>query len=307
MDHVKNKLSQLLLSGEYSDLTLVCKGQEFKVHKNIVCTQSSVIDRMMKSKFMEAQANKVEVDFDPKVLKCMLDFMYTADYKDSPEPTQETQRAKIQSSANKGEPAINDILLYHANVNSIADYYDVKGLATLSAERTCELLQKNWSVKAFCNIVQKVENSTRDKSLRKQLAQMAAAHITELLEKDCFAPGKITNNMAAEVLLALKSVFIQIGSERAGHSKALQAEKDRTLAERRRSIALNANLAEIAKIMTTRECKKRMCNTKFGVMVQSVENGERRYVVRCATCGGRHFWDEMTQTAWLNTPPSRQN
>ena len=40
---VPDGLSQLLESQKYSDLTLLCEGHEFKVHKAIVCTQSPVI------------------------------------------------------------------------------------------------------------------------------------------------------------------------------------------------------------------------------------------------------------------------
>ena len=36
-------LAQLMGNEKYSDLKLVCQGQEFKVHKAIVCTQSSVL------------------------------------------------------------------------------------------------------------------------------------------------------------------------------------------------------------------------------------------------------------------------
>jgi hypothetical protein len=36
-------LAQLLQTGKYSDMTLVCAGKEFKLHRNIVCPQSSVI------------------------------------------------------------------------------------------------------------------------------------------------------------------------------------------------------------------------------------------------------------------------
>lgn len=35
--------AQLMHTGKYSDLMLVCAGQEFRVHKMIVCSQSSVI------------------------------------------------------------------------------------------------------------------------------------------------------------------------------------------------------------------------------------------------------------------------
>lgn len=43
--------AQLLRTGDYSDFTLVCGGQEFRVHKNIVCSQSPVISAALKSGF----------------------------------------------------------------------------------------------------------------------------------------------------------------------------------------------------------------------------------------------------------------
>ena len=36
-------ISQLRATQKYSDLTLVCEEQEFKVHKAIVCSQSPVL------------------------------------------------------------------------------------------------------------------------------------------------------------------------------------------------------------------------------------------------------------------------
>ena len=36
-------ISQLRTTGKYSDLTLVCQQQEFRVHKAIVCSQSTVL------------------------------------------------------------------------------------------------------------------------------------------------------------------------------------------------------------------------------------------------------------------------
>jgi hypothetical protein len=38
-----HNLALLMGAEKYSDIKLVCQGQEFKVHKAIVCTQSSVL------------------------------------------------------------------------------------------------------------------------------------------------------------------------------------------------------------------------------------------------------------------------
>lgn len=45
------KLSEVMKSGKYSDLTFVCDGDEFKVHKVIVCPQSDVLSAAVDGSF----------------------------------------------------------------------------------------------------------------------------------------------------------------------------------------------------------------------------------------------------------------
>lgn len=42
----------LMRSGQYSDVTLVCQGKEFKIHKLVVCSQSPVIAAALRGEFM---------------------------------------------------------------------------------------------------------------------------------------------------------------------------------------------------------------------------------------------------------------
>lgn len=51
MAHLASIATKLLNSGEYSDFTIVCEGEEFRVHKAIVCPQSPVIAAALKSEF----------------------------------------------------------------------------------------------------------------------------------------------------------------------------------------------------------------------------------------------------------------
>jgi len=41
----------MMESGEFSDLKFVCNGQEFKVHKAVVCLQSPVIKAATQGRF----------------------------------------------------------------------------------------------------------------------------------------------------------------------------------------------------------------------------------------------------------------
>lgn len=43
--------TRLMTSGNFSDLKLVCQGREFKIHKVVACSQSSVIATALKGEF----------------------------------------------------------------------------------------------------------------------------------------------------------------------------------------------------------------------------------------------------------------
>jgi BTB/POZ domain len=60
-DAISNELQQdvfkkLLETKKYSDLTLVCEGKEFPVHKAVVCTQSSVFAAACNGHFQVAKS-----------------------------------------------------------------------------------------------------------------------------------------------------------------------------------------------------------------------------------------------------------
>ncbi|KAI0813169.1 BTB/POZ protein [Xylaria sp. FL0064] len=91
--HRNSAIAGLLDSGAFSDLTLVCKGRQFYVHKNIVCSQSPVINAAINGRFMETRINTIEVDFDLDVLQCTLDYMYKGSYAATPpSPADESQQ-----------------------------------------------------------------------------------------------------------------------------------------------------------------------------------------------------------------------
>ena len=54
-------LARLMDSEKYSDLKFMCQGQEFKVHKAIVCTQSSVLAAACDGGFQVKPAKKAPV------------------------------------------------------------------------------------------------------------------------------------------------------------------------------------------------------------------------------------------------------
>lgn len=95
-------LSRAMRSGKYSDLTLSCHGRDFRVHKIIVCPQSSVLaatadgEPQVRDKppcplfspftltgylTQESGANAIEMNsFGREIVAHMVEFLYTGDY-----------------------------------------------------------------------------------------------------------------------------------------------------------------------------------------------------------------------------------
>lgn len=78
-------LAKLMKSGDFSDLTFSCNGEELKVHKNVVCGQSPVIKAALSKYFEEGHSNVIKMDeFELQIVKRFVEFLYTGEY-DVPE------------------------------------------------------------------------------------------------------------------------------------------------------------------------------------------------------------------------------
>lgn len=58
--------SDMLRSGQFSDLTLVCQGKEFKIHKLVACPQSPVFSAAVNGEFKVSK----ETDFSKAGAEC---------------------------------------------------------------------------------------------------------------------------------------------------------------------------------------------------------------------------------------------
>ena len=67
---------RLYISGIYSDLTIICGDQSFKVHKNILHLQSPYFRKMLSGKFLEAVENTITLHDDrPAYIATLLHYI----------------------------------------------------------------------------------------------------------------------------------------------------------------------------------------------------------------------------------------
>ena len=64
----------------FTDVTIVSQGKEFKAHKVVLASQSSVFRKMFEVDMTEKETNMVEMpDISPPVISDLLDFIYTGE------------------------------------------------------------------------------------------------------------------------------------------------------------------------------------------------------------------------------------
>ncbi|KAI3326015.1 hypothetical protein HD806DRAFT_488902 [Xylariaceae sp. AK1471] len=175
-------------SGEYTDFTLVCQGQELRVHKLFVCGQSPMMAAAIRTEFEEAKTDALEVNFDLVACQLMIDFLYTGDYS-LPEST---------SDANQ----LVDVLRCHLEVNTMADYYQIDPLCQLSTTKFQTIIEDEWSADIFTTILEMEFRNAGNVGFYKIVASVATAHLTELSTHAAFSKLEFPAKFTAQLLLA---------------------------------------------------------------------------------------------------------
>ncbi|KAF4632577.1 hypothetical protein G7Y89_g5550 [Cudoniella acicularis] len=310
-------LAQLLNSEKYSDLKLVCQGQEFKVHKAIVCTQSPVLAAASNGSFQEAATNTINIDeFDAGTVKRMVVFMYGEDYDEDTrergldsvfEPKNE--EVGIVNQDNEGSslltstpfnlllPMTTEILLRHIKVNAIADYYDIPQLKRLANTKIQNFLETNWSANNFSAVVEEAFNSTSDTALHKIITSTAAAHIEELVQHEDFTTVTVMSDFALGILrnmIATYKVKEELSAQKlqAAESRLQSIEVSYTYekslrdSESSRMDRVIENINDCLETLNkTQTCRNARCEAEFTCYIEHGGTAnEPKYTLRCARC-----------------------
>ncbi|KAF5971673.1 hypothetical protein FBULB1_9087 [Fusarium bulbicola] len=74
-------LIDLLKTDDYSDLTITCGKDQYRVHKAIICPRSKFFKAACDGKFKEAQTGTIDLpDDDPVAVRMMIDYLYRDTY-----------------------------------------------------------------------------------------------------------------------------------------------------------------------------------------------------------------------------------
>lgn len=136
---------------------------------------------------------------DPQTLRCMLSYLYTADYDDG-------QSAAVTMSTSHEENAINtskasdegagesrsmgSTLLNNALVYALAEKYDVEPLKELSKSKfQIQTWGKDWNFDDIPRLLQEVHRSipATDRGLRDIVIELCAQHIDRLMSNPVFS------------------------------------------------------------------------------------------------------------------------
>ncbi|KAM0427820.1 hypothetical protein ACHAPT_007277 [Fusarium lateritium] len=204
-------LSDLLQTGKFSDCTIVCQGKEFKLHKIIVCAQSSVIaatlekaSRMRHTRASQSSSLHI-TSLDLATVECMVDFLYRQDYvingdalhKARPSGWAGPPNMQVNGSGNRmpatpppnlslPQSAMRDILLCHVEVNAIGYHYKLQKLCDRANKYLDTILCSAFPAEIFPDVAIAAFKSSEDAKLHDLMSSFAIKHVHTLVKTPGF-------------------------------------------------------------------------------------------------------------------------
>jgi len=186
--------AKLLASGEYSDMAISVGGRVFKVHRNIVCSQSQPFAAAMKEDKYKASSpsrdailcpttNNLQegcsgmIDLpedDAYIVEKMLEYLYTGNYS---------------ISFDKSTTAETGTLLAHTRMYIIGDKYDIPGLKKLSAKIYGSQVLRDSGTPSFTASLELMFKETveKDRDLKDVAMEFLIENARHFLARDDFA------------------------------------------------------------------------------------------------------------------------
>ncbi|KAI0506574.1 hypothetical protein F5B22DRAFT_639089 [Xylaria bambusicola] len=278
---------QLKATSGFSDLTIVCQGVEFAAHRFTVCAHSEVLTAALTGNFSEAKSSTIKMDFDLNSVKRFLEFLYTGDYHETPDPALE-----LITSIPTHDEGIQDATSWicHCRMNSVADYYNVTGLSAISLAKLEGGLQSEWCVKSFCALLLECLNDIGNRDTLCLLGNMAAEHYDELATFQLFEAGGPGERLAPFVLTSCIKKLNETKALRKEAEGRCEQLKYELSVQESQSTQHSKNLEECISLMENwSSCRNTNCGAEFKCYFdRKGPASSPTYILRCDRCRCRH-------------------
>lgn len=92
-------LASMFETGKYSDLTVVCHGKRYPVHRALLASRSAFFDGACRHPFQEAETGVIDLsEDDPEAVEHMVHYFYHLDYLNRPLSRRSSQRSSRRTS-----------------------------------------------------------------------------------------------------------------------------------------------------------------------------------------------------------------
>ena len=202
-----------------ADLTLICQGIEFKVHRDVVCPKSLFLNAACTGPWREALSGRVEFpEEDPDILSLVIHFLYTDDFKFSiaPDFWDEICSGNLPAPLTavferNGVNLVDDLLLSistKVHVYRCADYLGIDRLKQRVAENIVRTVPSVINLAGFDEILNLIykHTDTDDLQLRLAVTRLCVDHYLDITCSNEAAGNVIAYNepeawIVAEALL----------------------------------------------------------------------------------------------------------
>ncbi|KAM0354849.1 hypothetical protein ACHAPU_000677 [Fusarium lateritium] len=184
-------LAELVEDGNVYDFTLTCDGEEFRLHRAIVCPKSFAIKKILEERSEETQPQVICVEnFDSDTVDNMLEFMYLGRYtlkflRDQHEVSADELGDLLDTS--RDEMTVRS-LLAHLRTYSIANHFEVAGLHGYSRSQIKHVFA-NSPARLVPRLLQEMTSSTAHEKLPCMVASDVAFNMAGRIEDVVAALG----------------------------------------------------------------------------------------------------------------------